>query len=194
MSDGTRSSAITATAPASSAILAWSAFVTSMITPPLSISASPTFSLSVPVSAIAVVSFSGLTAVEPSVPAQPGEKACLGHRPFRLEQREGRGVANAAVGGGTVRAEHAVEARADPLDGRAGARVARVGVELHRVHVPRLERVREHQKLGLGVQRRALGRGGQPGPADLHHVGPRPPALVAVAPRPGPELDIAEER
>src|SRR5713226_3203394 len=43
MSEGTRSSAITAHAPAFSAILACSAFVTSMITPPLSISARPTF-------------------------------------------------------------------------------------------------------------------------------------------------------
>src|SRR5262245_12932476 len=40
MSDGARSRAITDAAPASSAILAWSAWVTSMITPPLSISAS----------------------------------------------------------------------------------------------------------------------------------------------------------
>src|ERR1035437_33229 len=43
ISAGTRSSAITAQAPASSAILAWSALVTSMMTPPLSISARPTF-------------------------------------------------------------------------------------------------------------------------------------------------------
>src|SRR6266571_4299895 len=42
MSDGTRSSAITAQAPAFSAILACSAFVTSIITPPFSISARPT--------------------------------------------------------------------------------------------------------------------------------------------------------
>src|SRR6266545_3909398 len=41
MSEGTRSSAITDVAPASSAILACSALVTSMMTPPLSISASP---------------------------------------------------------------------------------------------------------------------------------------------------------
>ena len=41
MSAGTRSSAITATAPASSAIFACSAVTTSMITPPLSISAMP---------------------------------------------------------------------------------------------------------------------------------------------------------
>src|SRR5580704_7688120 len=43
MSDGTRSSAITAQAPAFSAIFACSALVTSMMTPPLSISARPTF-------------------------------------------------------------------------------------------------------------------------------------------------------
>ena len=42
ISAGTRSRAITAAAPASSAILACSGVVTSMITPPLSISASPT--------------------------------------------------------------------------------------------------------------------------------------------------------
>src|SRR5882724_6047438 len=42
MSEGTRSSAMTAQAPAFSAILACSALVTSMMTPPLSISARPT--------------------------------------------------------------------------------------------------------------------------------------------------------
>src|SRR2546425_3126041 len=42
MSEGTRSSAMTATAPASSAMTACSALVTSMMTPPFSISASPT--------------------------------------------------------------------------------------------------------------------------------------------------------
>src|SRR5437764_7713770 len=50
MSAGTRSSAITAHAPASSAIRAWSAVVTSMIPPPLSISARPVLTLSVPTS------------------------------------------------------------------------------------------------------------------------------------------------
>ena len=43
MSAGTRSSAMTADAPASSAILACSALVTSMMTPPFNISARPTF-------------------------------------------------------------------------------------------------------------------------------------------------------
>src|SRR5690606_18004704 len=48
MSAGTRSSAITATAPASSAILACSGVTTSMITPPLSISAMPRLTRAVP--------------------------------------------------------------------------------------------------------------------------------------------------
>src|SRR5690606_24641945 len=50
MSAGTRSSAITATAPASSAILACSGVTTSMMTPPFSISARPRFTRVVPVS------------------------------------------------------------------------------------------------------------------------------------------------
>src|SRR4051794_18711877 len=49
MSAGTRSRAMTATAPESSAILAWSAVTTSMMTPPLSISAMPRLTLPVPV-------------------------------------------------------------------------------------------------------------------------------------------------
>src|SRR3954454_8361029 len=49
MSAGARSSAITATAPASSAILACSGVTTSMMTPPRSISARPRFTRSVPV-------------------------------------------------------------------------------------------------------------------------------------------------
>src|SRR5262245_5323952 len=52
MSAGTRSSAMTAQAPASSAIFACSASTTSMITPPLSISASPLLTRMVPMSAI----------------------------------------------------------------------------------------------------------------------------------------------
>ncbi len=50
MSDGTRSSAITAAAPAASAMRACSGVTTSMITPPFSISASPAFTRNVAVS------------------------------------------------------------------------------------------------------------------------------------------------
>src|SRR5690348_2817524 len=50
MSAGTRSSAMTAAAPASSAIFACSGVTTSMMTPPLSISARPALTRNVPVS------------------------------------------------------------------------------------------------------------------------------------------------
>src|SRR6478672_3054119 len=50
MSAGTRSSAMTAHAPAASAIFACSASTTSMITPPLSISARPLLTRIVPIS------------------------------------------------------------------------------------------------------------------------------------------------
>src|SRR5215207_11421369 len=53
MSAGTRSSAITAQAPASSAIFACSGVTTSMITPPFNISARPVLTLKVARSAIA---------------------------------------------------------------------------------------------------------------------------------------------
>ena len=52
MSAGTRSSAITAQAPASSAIAACSGVTTSMMTPPLSISASPRLTGNVPVARV----------------------------------------------------------------------------------------------------------------------------------------------
>src|SRR4029078_7960093 len=52
MSAGTRSSAITATAPDASAIFACSAETTSMITPPLIISARPLYTRIVPYSAM----------------------------------------------------------------------------------------------------------------------------------------------
>src|SRR3954464_3042214 len=68
MSAGTRSSAITATAPASSAMRACSASVTSMITPPLSISARPLLTLIVPVSGIAVI----LASRAPGLAKPPG--------------------------------------------------------------------------------------------------------------------------
>ena len=54
MSAGTRSSAITAAAPASSAIFACSALTTSMMTPPFSISARPAFTRNVASSLIAI--------------------------------------------------------------------------------------------------------------------------------------------
>src|SRR6266404_2469704 len=55
MSAGTRSRAMTATAPASSATFACTASTTSMITPPFSISARPLLTLIVPISCIGLI-------------------------------------------------------------------------------------------------------------------------------------------
>src|SRR5439155_25085619 len=65
--------AMTATAPASSAIFACSAVVTSMITPPFSIPASPVLTRSVPVSVSMRTSRSVLT----RVPHEPAEGAAV---------------------------------------------------------------------------------------------------------------------
>ena len=60
MSAGTRSSAMTAAAPAASAIFAWSALTTSMMTPPFSISARPTLTRNDSFAVIATTSCSFL--------------------------------------------------------------------------------------------------------------------------------------
>src|SRR5690606_16542285 len=111
MSEGTRSSAMTATAPASSAIFACSGSTTSMITPPLSISASPRLTRVVP------VSWAGCEGVmQPIVPSalrnpeagsgagsEAGGPAGHGQGDPRPARREGDGLASrVGVGGDGV--------------------------------------------------------------------------------------------
>src|SRR5690348_7381064 len=84
MSAGTRSSAITATAPASSAIFACSASTTSMITPPFSISARPLLTRIVPYSVTASVYRRHLR------PEAPGHRVEL--VPFRRRRPDEDGV------------------------------------------------------------------------------------------------------
>ncbi len=62
MSAGTRSRAMTATAPASSAMRAWSGVTTSMMTPPFSIWARPFLVAQVDVSTLMLSCVLGLTA------------------------------------------------------------------------------------------------------------------------------------
>src|SRR5918994_2690643 len=81
MSAGTRSSAITATAPASSAILAWSAVTTSMMTPPLSISAMPRLTRLVPCSMGVSGVCSAMARSYGSGAADPTPGSALGRRP-----------------------------------------------------------------------------------------------------------------
>src|SRR4029077_14523820 len=141
ISEGTLSSAITATAPASSAILACSALVTSMMTPPFSISASPTFSLGVPLSMSSSPFRVRIGSLRESC-LQPSPH----RRPLRLQDGEGRGVANGPVAGGTRCAEDGVATGPEPQDRVARARVARVGHQAHAMHAPDIERVSQHQE------------------------------------------------
>src|SRR4051812_14274468 len=93
MSAGTRSRAITATAPASSAILAWSGVTTSMMTPPLSIWASPFLVAQVDVSTVmcCVAPGSALRSARPAGPgvlARSSRRSRLARPDYRMAQAE----------------------------------------------------------------------------------------------------------
>src|SRR5256885_1116587 len=92
MSAGTRSRAITATAPASSAILACSAVTTSMMTPPLSISARPLLTRLVPVTRSGAGLGAGVASgIVPSLPVGRSGSSAIGPgcRRFGLLHVEG---------------------------------------------------------------------------------------------------------
>ena len=118
MSAGTRSRAITATAPASSAIFACSAVTTSMITPPLSISAMPRLTLAVPVTGVRLgvsrwslrrphTSMVGLAPVS----AHPRPRATGPRMVSALVARVGRGPSGQASSRSTVDGSGARPAR-----------------------------------------------------------------------------------
>src|SRR5207249_5358680 len=77
-------------APASSAIFACSALVTSMMTPPFSISASPTFSLSVPTSMNCLLDCSArMRSLLSQRPAQVGDQVVGILQPHRDADQPG---------------------------------------------------------------------------------------------------------
>src|SRR5690242_3242387 len=106
MSAGTRSRAITAQAPASSAIFASSGVTTSMITPPFSISARPVFSRNVARSVIPAILRGGDDRLSPALLQFVGTDAVFvrrfvpGVQPVRqtLYQCHQRGVAAREAG------------------------------------------------------------------------------------------------
>jgi hypothetical protein len=81
-------------------------------------------------------------------------------------------VPDRPVACGPIRPEHTVEGAAYPADGRLGPLVAGIGLEADRPDTPPGEGLVEHQQLGLGVDRRALDSGSEPGVADAHPVEP----------------------
>src|SRR5215831_6677046 len=93
------------------------------------------------------------TAFVSSTALEPRLELRLDRGPLGVDYRVGRGVAQAAVRHDPVVPQYAVEFRAQPLDGRARLRVLLVRPEIHGDAVERLERVAQHQVLGLGVDR-----------------------------------------
>ncbi len=73
--------------------------------------------------------------------------------------------------GGLPLAEDALEAGPQPLDRGTRASVSRVGLEVHARHPPTLEGVSEEEQLRLQIHTGPLGRGREPGTADLDRVG-----------------------
>src|SRR3954453_2532490 len=103
ISDGTRSSAITATAPASSAILAWSGVTTSMMTPPLSIWARPFLVAQVDVSTVMWGEFLLMVALGSPAGSGPGVLA-RSSRPSPARSRDYRTSAREVQSAGFRRA------------------------------------------------------------------------------------------
>src|SRR3954449_2044576 len=139
MSAGTRSSAMTAAAPASSAIFACSALTTSMITPPLSISASPALTRNVASSRMTKLTIEArLLQSECLYPLRVLRRVAAVHAVRqRLDHAQQRGV-RAHVGG---RVRRVVQADLGELGDLAQRRVGdgdrlrlAVARELHRAH------------------------------------------------------------
>src|SRR3954452_870155 len=163
MSAGTRSSAMTADAPASSAIFACSAVTTSMITPPLSISARPALTLNVASSRIRPI-IRGETRVPGAalleaerlypirvllgVAAVHAVRKRLDHAQQRGVRAHVRGAVRGVVQPG-LRELGALGQRR--VRDRDGARLAVAG-ELHRAHDQRVRaagRQADHERLGV---------------------------------------------
>src|SRR5437667_655281 len=149
MSAGTRSSAITAAAPAASAILACSAFVTSMITPPFSISASPMCLRSAILSPLVPVMPASLLS---SVVGSPGGRAPSHDRHGRaLALHPGRRAAAAVAD----RVRQPPDAFVDP--GRRHRRKR----EPERPFAPLLHEERRPRREGHAPRHRAREQGGR---------------------------------
>src|SRR4051794_6378605 len=159
MSAGTRSSAITADAPASSAIFACSGVTTSMITPPLSISARPALTLNVASSRIAPIVRARRPALLQAERLYP-IRVLLGVTAVhavcqRLDHAEQRGVRahvrRAVRGVVQTRLRELGDLGERRVGDRDRPRLAMAG-ELHRTHDERVRapgRQADHERLGI---------------------------------------------
>src|ERR1700730_5323497 len=89
-----------------------------------------------------------------------------------------------------------LEATAEALNGAAGPRIARVCLQRDPQHAPGIEGVAEHEQLGLCVAAGSLGRGREPGTANLRdgrdRAGPRRGVPRRPGGRPGPVVQVKE--
>jgi len=92
-----------------------------------------------------------------------------------------------------MRPQSPLEFPANPFQGRARTLVARIRVKAHPQHLPRFERVRQHEQLCLSVSRSANRRARQPRVANLTGVRKLSP-MPGVPRRPRPSLEIPEAR
>ena len=178
MSAGTRSSAITATAPASSAILACSAVTTSMMTPPLSISAMPRLTRAVPVAG--VISEVGSADMQTIVRRAPG--------PVRFGSRgQAAGAASACLRTTQTRWTTVTVLATASTHSAIGSRIGRSSSTLEAGH-----HQDRHQPVGplgdadLGVEAQRLRAGpGVRRDRSHHQADQREPQVEAVVPGPG---------
>jgi hypothetical protein len=98
---------------------------------------------------------------------EPGLQRCPNVRPLAVDDAVVGGVAHPAVGHDHVIAEDPFEPGADAQQRRSRRLVEGVGLELHPPAAEGVERVAQHQELGLAVGARSLERLGHPCPADL---------------------------
>jgi len=91
----------------------------------------------------------------------------LNRRPLAIENAVHAGVAQGAVAGDLVLAQHPVQFRAQPFDGGATLLIEEVGSEFHRNAIQLLERMGQQQQLALGVQGTALHAFSIPGGTDF---------------------------
>ena len=88
-------------------------------------------------------------------------------RPFSCGDAVDGGVAQRAVSAALMRAQHAVELRAQAFDRAPALQIQAVGAEFDRDAVELLESMAEQQQLGFGVHGAALAARSQPGRADF---------------------------
>src|SRR5215211_8424496 len=124
---------------------------------------------------------SGRSQARDFLPREPAPEILLYLRPFVIDDAVVGRVAMLVSAHYHVLAEDAFEPRGERRKCRAGALVARVGLELDPHAMEPLEGVLQHEQLGLDVRARPPARRSEPGPADLQAAVRGPQREIAGA-------------